>query len=255
MKTIQKSLLIIILLITTTAITAQDYTRSLQGIKTVKIGSATGITVKTHNNNQLLIKGLEKRKAPEKAKGLKAVYAAGNDNTGLGVSIKKEGEILVIKNLKSIHSEDLEVYLPKNINVSINNYSIGDILIEGFSSEIEVRSNAGEIDIIEVTGPIVAKTSAGDIRVIFNNVNQTSPISLISSAGDVDVSLPKNTPANLSLKSSIGEVYTDFELDYGKENDTMKIVGGNRSIKTQINNGGVAISLRSSAGNIYLRKK
>ncbi|WP_459210085.1 DUF4097 family beta strand repeat-containing protein [Aquimarina rhabdastrellae] len=234
---------------------AQDYTHSLNGIKTIKVGSTTGMIFKTHSQNELLIKDVKARKNPEKANGLKAIYATGDDNTGYGISIEKEGDALIIRNLKDIYSPDLEIHLPKNINLLIQNHGLGDVTIHGFSSEIEVKTNTGLIKITDVTGPIVAKTSTGDVNVIFNTVNQSSPISLLSSAGDVDVTLPKNTPANLNLKAAVGSVFTDFDIQQEKSKSSLKTLNPNRSIKTKINNGGVDISLRSSTGNIYIRKK
>lgn len=233
---------------------AQDHTQSLQGISKVKITSDPNIIIKAHDKNEILIKS-NGRKAPEKAKGLKAVYSGGSDNTGLGVYVAKEGDVLIVRNLRGMHGPKLEIYVSKNADIHAENTKIGNVYISGFSSEIEVKTNVGSIDIEEVGGPIVAKSSTGGINVNFGKVNQASPISITSSTGDVDVSLPANTPANLKLKSSMGEIYTDFELKLAVDDKNMKVVGGRKSISTMINNGGVDISLRSSVGNIYLRKK
>ncbi|WP_103069261.1 DUF4097 family beta strand repeat-containing protein [Aquimarina sediminis] len=234
---------------------AQDYTHSLQGIKKVKIHSSPGVTVKAYDKNELLIKGEEGLEKPDKAKGLKAVYSGGTDNTGIGIHIEKEGSVLVVKNLRNMHGPGIQIYLPKNTNVSVENHGISSLQISGFSSEIEAKTNVGGIEIKDVTGPIVAKSAAGGITVIFDKVNQSSPISIVSSAGDVDVSLPSSTPANLNLKAVMGEIYTDFDLKIPAEDNDMKIVGGRKSIETKINNGGVDITLRSAVGSIYLRKK
>ncbi len=233
---------------------AQDYTQSLQGIKKVKISSESGVEIKTHNQNELRIVG-DGHEIPEKAKGLKAVYAGGSDNTGLGMYVQKEGEILVIKNLKGMHSMLLEIYLPKTINIVVEKSNLGNISLSGFTSEIEATTNVGHIKLKDVTGPIVARTATGEINVVFTKISQSSPISLVSATGAVDVSLPSSTPANLELKTSMGEIYTDFDIKFPVEDTNMKLVRGKRAIKTKLNNGGVEISLRSSTGNIYLRKQ
>lgn len=248
---------ILIALFTIISITtgkAQDFTESLQGIKKVKIHSSPGIKVKAHDTNELLIKGDKGIRKPEKAKGLKAVYSGGTDNTGLGITMLKEGDVLTLKNLRNMHGPSLEIYLPKTIDIEVENHGVSEVSIAGFSSEIEAKTKVGKIEISDVTGPIVAKSSAGSIEIVFNKVNQSSPISIVSSAGDVDVSIPSNTPANLNLKATMGEIYTDFELKIPSAVDDMKIIGGRRTINTQINNGGVDITLRSSVGSIYLRK-
>ena len=238
----------------TASSSAQDYTQSLQGVSKVKINSVSGVKIKAHSNNELRIIGSE-RKTPEKAKGLKAVYAGGSDNTGIGVYVQKEGETLLIRNLKNMYSAVLEVFLPKNINIIVERSNLGDASFDGFSSEIEVTTNVGNIKFNNVTGPIVAKTATGEINVVFDKVNQGSPISLVSATGAIDVSLPSGTPANLELKTAMGEIYTDFDIKFPVKDNTMKIVAGKRTISTALNNGGVDITLRSSTGNIYLRKK
>ncbi len=233
----------------------ENYTKSLDGIKKVKIGSQSGVDIKVHNKKELLILGRE-HKIPEKAKGLKPLYAGGEDNTGLGMYIKKEGETLIVRNLKNGYSSDaLALYLPKDVNITIEKSNLGGVNISGFSSEIEVSTNVGRITLTDVTGPIVAKTSAGEINVIFDKVSQKSPISLVSSAGVIDVSLPSNTSANLELKTTMGEIFTDFDIKFPVPDKDMQLISGKRTIKTELNNGGVEISLRSSVGNIYLRKK
>ncbi|MBQ0733973.1 DUF4097 family beta strand repeat-containing protein [Aquimarina celericrescens] len=233
---------------------AQDYTKSLQGIKKVKISSESGVSIKVNDQNELRIVG-DGHETPEKARGLKAVYAGGSDNTGLGMYVQKEGEILVIKNLKGMYGKLLEMYLPKTVNIVIEKSNLGNVTLSGFTSEIEATTNVGYIKLEDVTGPVVAKTATGEINVVFTKVSQSSPISLISATGAVDVSLPSATPANLELKTSMGEIYTDFDIKFPVEDNNMKIVGGKRAIKTKLNNGGVQISLRSSTGNIYLRKQ
>lgn len=245
----------ILFLITSTALWAQEnYTQSLQGVKKVKISSESGVNIKAHDKNELLIMG-DGRQMPEKAKGLKAVYAGGSDNTGFGIYANREGETLVIRNLKNMHSKTLEIFLPRNVNITVERSNLGKVEIQGFSSEIEATTNVGGITFRDVTGPIVARTSTGEINVIFNKVSQSSPISLVSATGAIDVSLPSNTPANLELKTAMGEIFTDFDIKFPEEKKGMKIIAGKRTINTELNNGGVEISLKSATGNIYLRKK
>ncbi|WP_109302209.1 DUF4097 family beta strand repeat-containing protein [Aquimarina sp. AU474] len=246
--------LILLICITSWSLNAQDYTQSLQGVKKVKITSASGVKIKAHDKNELRIIS-NGHKAPEKARGLKAVYAGGSDNTGLGMYVKKEGELLILKNLKNMHSKVLEVFLPKNVNIKVERSNLGDLVVTGFSSEIEAITNVGDMTFRDVTGPIVAKTATGEINIVFNKVSQSSPISLVSATGAIDVSMPAGTPTNLELKTTMGDIFTDFEIKFPIEDDNMKIVSGKRAIKTKLNNGGVEISLRSSTGNIYLRKK
>ncbi len=250
----KKRTLLVLFTMVAFTISAQDFKQSLQGISKVKILSSNDITIKSHDKNEIIIDG-NGHKRPKKAEGLKAVYAGGTDNTGLGIYVEKNGDVLELTNLRNIHGPKMVVYVSESVAVHAECKTVGDLNISGFKSEIEVKVVAGKIDISDVTGPVIAKASAGDITVDFGKVNQSSPISIYSSAGDVDIKLPESTPANLDLRSTMGEIYTDFDLKFPNEKKNMKILSGKRHLTSEINNGGVTITLRSSVGDIYLRKK
>ena len=139
------------------------------------------------------------------------------------------------------------------MDISLDCGSLGSARIEDFTSEIEVESNVGHIHLVDVTGPVTASSSTGGINVEFVKVNQNAPISIRTSTASVDVTIPENTKANLVLKTTMGTVYTNFDLIVDRKNG-MKNLSGNKKIISKLNNGGVKITLSSSTGNIYLRK-
>ena len=98
------------------------------------------------------------------------------------------------------------------------------------------------------------KTVYGEVEADFSKVSQQGSISINAVYGLVDVSLPSNTKANLELKSTMGTVFTNFDFKIPSSKG-LKQYGNSRKIDTKLNNGGVKISLSSSTGNVYLRKK
>ncbi|WP_222982959.1 DUF4097 family beta strand repeat-containing protein [Flagellimonas meishanensis] len=236
----------------TMASAQNDYTKSLSGIEWVKIESKADIVVRTHNSNELLIKGSGAHKVSEKAKGLRLVGEGGNDNTEVGFYVVADGNTLLVKSLRK--SESAEIFLPKNQNVSVKSTWNGDIEIYGFTGEIEADAQLnGSVALRDVNGPVTANALNGEITVEFGTINQDSPISIYNTNGAVDVTMPGNTPANLSMNCTNGDIYTNFDIKR-EEKDGLKSWTG-RKIRASINNGGVAISLKSTNGNIYLRKK
>ncbi|MHA7864843.1 DUF4097 family beta strand repeat-containing protein [Flagellimonas marinaquae] len=229
-----------------------DYTKSLNGIQWVKIESKTDIVVKTHNANELLIKSGPEVKTPDRAKGLKLVGEGGTDNTNVGFSVVQDGNTLIVYNLRK--NKGAEIYLPASQNLAVKSTWNGDIEIDGFSGEIEADAQLnGGVRITNVNGPVTANSLNGQLEVVFGTVTQNSPISLYSTNGAVDVSLPANTPANLALSTLNGNVYTDFDVKAEDKNGLKSVLG--RDIKASINGGGVKISMKSTNGNMYLRKK
>lgn len=261
-----KKLIVLLILCSSTALFAQKtYKKSLQGIKTVRIESDSDITVLSGNTSELVLSEQANKhdnhfptfgdkKNKDRKKGLKAIYAGGTDNTdGLGFSITKEGSVLVVRDLKShMQRDEIKVKLPKTMNINIDSGNLGAILIDGFTAEVEADSNVGEITLKNVTGPVTAHTSTGTISVVFTKVNQSAPISISSSVGEIDVSLPANTKANLDLRTN-GTVYTNFDFKAPPKKG-LPNRSGMKNISSPINGGGVKIKLKSSMGNIYLRK-
>ena len=191
----------------------------------------------------------------DKRKGLTAIYPGGKDNTnGFGFSIIKEGNILYVSDLKSMHQRHgIKITLPKNMNISVDAGNLGSIEMEGFTGEVEASANVGRIKMKNVTGPITVDANVGKVDIDFDKVSQKSPITISTSVSEIDVALPANTKANLELRTQ-GTVYTNFDFETPKKKG-MKNVSGRKSIVSKLNKGGVKIYIKSSMGNIYLRKK
>jgi hypothetical protein len=233
---------------------AQEFTQSLEGVEWVKIESKAKIRVKAHAKSQLLIKIGSKLTTPDKAAGLKLVGEGGTDNTEVGFYVVKEGSNLIIRNLRKSENETAEIYLPANQNISIKGDGLNDMEIEGFSGEIEASSEVtGNITLNNVSGPLTVDSNTGKVVVTFGKVNQSSPISISTSTGEIDVTLPGDTPADLTLESTMGEIYSNFDLSVPERNGLKAI--STQNVGGAINNGGVKIILNSATGNIYLRKK
>ena len=159
---------------------------------------------------------------------------------------------IIVYNLRK--NKGAEIYLPASQNLAVKSTWNGDIEIDGFSGEIEADAQLnGGVRITNVNGPVTANSLNGQLEVVFGKVTQDSPISLYSTNGAVDVSLPANTPANLALSTLNGNVYTDFDVKAEDKNGLKSVLG--RDIKASINGGGVKISMKSTNGNMYLRKK
>ena len=236
-------------------ISQEDYTKSLNGIDWIKVESKADVIVKTHSKSELLIKSLGDYKAPERAKGLKLVGDGGSDNTDVGFYVVQDGTDLIVKNLRNWSKGKAEIYVPTSQNISITTTGAGqgDINIHGVNGEIEANARLnGEIQIESVGGPVTANSLNGNVDVTFTQVNQSSPITIYSTNGAVDIKLPQSTPADLNMGSTNGEIYTDFEIKF-PEKDGLKSIY-NRNVKQEINGGGVLLKLKTTNGNIYLRK-
>lgn len=228
------------------------YTKSLEGIDWVQIESKTDIVVTAHKDNQLLLTGGKMERTPEKAKGLKLVGDGGTDNTDIGYFVERKGNTLIVKNLRREGTS--EIFLPASQNISVKSPYLNNIEINGFTGEVEATAQiVGNITIKDVTGPLTVSSNTGTVEVIFSRLNQNSPTTITTTTGTVDVTLPKDTPATVTMNSTMGEVYTDFDLQM-PEKEGLRAVS-TKKVKGSLNGGGGSIQVNSATGNIFLRKK
>lgn len=268
--------IVTLLLFVSAIVSAQegDFKYALTGIKKVVLTSGTTLKLEVGATNELIISKTKKEKEKDnvhwsirsdrdkreksradKREGLTAVYPGGKDDTnGFGFSITKEDGILYISDLKShFQRSGLYIKLPKNMNISVDSGNLGSIYMEGFTGEVEASANVGKIELKNVTGPITVDANVAKVDIDFDVVSQKSPITISSSVSEIDVAIPGDTKANLELRTQ-GTVYTNFDFDIPKKKG-LKNVSGRKSIVSALNGGGVKIYIKSSMGNIYLRKK
>ncbi|WP_282042943.1 DUF4097 family beta strand repeat-containing protein [Winogradskyella flava] len=233
---------------------SQDYVHSTNDIDKVEIIANTTIILKTHNNPSLLISDSENKRIKKGALGLKPTF--GKDNTDFNVFVEQNNSTLRVESFQPRIADPLVIYLPETIKISVESRINNDINISDFKNEVEAKTNRGDIKIINVKGPVIVENARGNTFIVFEEVSQNSPISIINSHGDIDITIPENTKADIEVSVPRGELYTDLELisveNSEEEEDKMR---STRTIKSKLNYGGVSIMIVASLGNIYLRKE
>jgi len=159
---------------------------------------------------------------------------------------------------------DLNIEVPLKTNLEISTVNGGEITVEGVDGDLEVGNVNGGITLTRVGGSVVAHTTNGDVKVSLARVTPQKPMAFTTLNGDVDITFPVATRANLKLRSERGEILTDFDLKMTADGSAPKIEdtrqsGGryrievNKVLSATINGGGPDFELRSFTGNIYLR--
>ena len=253
-KIMKKTMTLAFALLTTGLCLAQtDYSKSLSGIEWVKITSKADIAVMVHDKNEIVIEGNSRSYTTERSKGLRLVGAGGTANTNVGFNVVQEGNDLIVTNLRK--NESAKIYLPKNQKIAVTSTWNGGISIDGFTNEIEATCELnGGMKLKNISGPLTANTLNGQIDAVFSALSQNSPTSLNSTNGVIDVSLSPSTAADITMSSWNGDMYSNFDIKSSSSKDGMKRVSSRKTVGT-INGGGVSIALKSTNGNIYLRKK
>lgn len=258
MKTIQ---LILIFLLTVEASVAQEYKTSFESNSSenfLDIMIEGGeIKVEGYSGEEIIIAADGYEAPPEKAKGLTALYANGRqDNSGIGLSVTKEGSKV---QLISVGHQDIDYNLKVPDQTTIRLQAgprNDDIYIQNIKGEIELKAHSEDVELAGISGPVVANSISGDIKLDFTQINTNKPIAISVVSGDVDMYLPSESKVDFKLSSISGEVYTDFNLNMSTgDRDREESYGVRKPIHGSINGGGTPIHISTISGNIYLRKK
>lgn len=196
------------------------------------------------------------REKDDRASGLKAISSMGlEDNTGLGLSAVENNGVIEVNSISRNTDSRYIIKVPRNVGVKYSHNSPygSDVKISNLESELELTSLHNDVILENVTGPATINTVHGDIDAIFSTLNQDSPTSIASVHGHLDVSLPANSKANLTIKTTWGEIFTDMDIQMDVNKDMRKI--SSQTVNGTIGGGGVALMLSSTHNNIYLRKK
>lgn len=228
--------------------------------------SLSNVLVQGYDGNEVIFSTPKKEDniPDERAKGLQLLSESGlKDNTGLNLNVEQDGNVTRVAYVAKNQTDSILVKVPNSLSlrlVSDTRFNGKPITIQDFKGELEVNTNYNPIALINVTGPVTAKSLYGGLTARFSQPVK-GPISLISVYGFVDVSVPENLKANLSLGTQFGNIYAAKELQIKQNKETKaekKDNSWNTPTATRIsgtlNGGGLDLIVESTYGKIYLRK-
>lgn len=256
MKISNYLLTLAIALATGSSAAAQDFKISVQNVKEGKLTLENfpgDLPVEGYSGSEIIITTDSDVKTPERAKGLKPVYAQGTDNTGIAIAMEKNGNQVTLKCLLPIYKRaNYKVKVPDNFSVKIDREcgNGDDVEVSGVKNEIEIK-NCHNVKLKNISGPLVVSTISGDIDVIFTELSKDKSVSLAAISGEIDITIPAKSGVDLEMKTVTGNLYSDF--DFSAPDKGIKQVGGSK-ITSKLNGGGISFKITNISGNIFLRK-
>jgi len=223
---------------------------------TIEISAKTSVFAGKDKDLKKVRAKLNKNNSSRSTEGLKSVKKA-----SMRLEIEeKNNEVEIISEVSNQHV-DLVIKVPQRSLVEVELYKGGDINIDGISGGLELEAYEGMITATNISGPIVAETVRTDIVVSFSDFVKTSPSSLTSHMGNVDITLAKKVAANVNVQTYQGEVFSGLDKDFvivdevkkNKKGRKQKVVLGG-IMQAKVNGGGQVLSLTSYSGNLYIRK-
>lgn len=196
----------------------------------------------------------------EKAKGMRRIVGS----SGTGLEVEEEDNVMEIDVSSMKQTVDLTIQVPFNTSMEIGSYSNGEVIIENITGEIEANNYNGKVTLTGISGSALANTYNGAVTVVFTRVDADKPMSFSTWNGDVDVTFPATVKANVKMRSEMGDVYSDYDIqikqvpqkvveDERQEGGGYKI-SFEKDIYGSINGGGPEYQFKTYHGDIFIRK-
>jgi hypothetical protein len=233
-----------------------------------------GITVRGTNRKDVLIEG----RASQRRGGIN--YAgrgpiivgrggrASADTTGMrrltqegGFTIEEQNNEVVITSDVN-RGTDFTIEVPARANLRLSTLNNGPVVVENVEGEIEVSSHNESATLTNVAGSVVVNSHNGHVKVVLTRLAADKAMAFTTFNGNVDVALPASVRANLKLRSDMGEIFTDFDVQTRpaaaaqstRGQDGRIRIDVNQSIQGTVNGGGPEFEFRTYNGNIYVRR-
>jgi hypothetical protein len=186
-------------------------------------------------------------------------------NAGFELTAKESNNTIKVGVNNVNMTVNLSIKVPFKFSLKLGTINNGNIRAENITGNLEISNIQGSIFLKNISGSVIANTINEDINVGFNTLTPNTPMAFTTLNGNVDVTFPAATKANIKLKSDMGEVYSEFDVVVDKNaNKPKQIVDkekGMYKIKKddwtygKINGGGAEIMMKTMNGNLYIWKK
>lgn len=227
---------------------------------TLSVGMMTGsITVTAYEGSEIIVVATMETEddEAEPKDGMMRI-----PNTSIGLTIEESGNEVSVNADWSANATRVEIRVPTRTSVHLSTVNGGDIEVEGVSGVHELTNTNGGITAIGISGTVVASTTNGPVKVSFVSIDADVPMSFSTFNGEVDLTLPANTRADLHLNSGRGDIYTDFEVALAPQQAKVSRDerGGKYRVRVEqevvgsINGGGPEFRMKTYNGDIYVRR-
>ena len=188
--------------------------------------------------------------------GLKKI-SGGN----LDLEMSSDNNLAEIKSHNWNKNIRFSIEVPTSIRLNIQKNIGGNVLVSDVKGNINIENNVGDIEVKSIVGMVSASTNAGDITCHFKEIPEAQNMLFTTTTGKIDLSLPALFAANLKLKTDMGDIYSDLDLQMVKkelepktkdDGDSFKFFHSDYTFAT-LNGGGPELTIKSKLGSIYLR--
>jgi len=152
--------------------------------------------------------------------------------------------------------------VPSRADLDLSAVHGGAIEVNSIAGRLEMSNVHGGIVAREISGTAVAETVHGAIEVELDRVEFDTPMAFTTVHGDIDLYLPEDFGANVTIDSRQSEIVSDFEVEFLPTSPNIKRDSHRRgmkfeleqALKISINGGGTPIRIETLHGDVSLHK-
>jgi DUF4097 and DUF4098 domain-containing protein YvlB len=234
------------------------------GPKTVKVHILNGaVTVKGYSGNEVVVEARGRGSRSNSVSPSGGMHRI--ETRGSGLQVEEDNNVVEITTGAMNRTSDLVIQVPSQVSLRVGTTNNGGIEIENVVGDIDAQALNGPVTIRNVSGAVVAHSLNGKVVVTLDQITAGKPMSFSTLNGDIDVTLPASTKANVKMKTDNGDIYTDFDIVISAANNKPDVETGGSKGKYRvrfdhgtygaINGGGPEFQFTTLNGRIYIRKK
>jgi Putative adhesin len=123
----------------------------------------------------------------------------------------------------------------------------GSVDVQGLTSEVDAATTNGDVNVRTAGGLVNATTTNGSVTASLGRADGNAPMRFTTTNGSVTVLAPPTLSAELEMSTTNGALTTEFPL-------TMSGTVSRNSVRGTLGQGGRSIVVRSTNGNVALKR-
>ncbi|MEP5610918.1 MAG: hypothetical protein ABJP45_01650 [Cyclobacteriaceae bacterium] len=181
-------------------------------------------------------------------------------NTATEFEIVEEGNEVRIQGVNNKHV-NFVVKVPSKFSLQLNTHHDGYIEVSNVTGEIVADGHHEDVVLKNIGGSAIVDTHHGEIKVSFNSITANAPMAFSTYHGDIEIEFPSTIDSSVKIKTTKGEIYTDFDLDLRVESSVVKSGGSGTKIQVggwlrgDLGSGGPEFLFSTYHGDVILREK
>jgi hypothetical protein len=107
------------------------------------------------------------------------------------------------------HNAEFKIKMPRALALTVKTEAGGDLAVSQVDGDLDISNMNGDVHLQGITGSAIVNTMNGEVHAVYTKA-PTKLVAITSMNGEVVLSVPADTKANVRLRTHNGAILTDF---------------------------------------------